>query len=91
MPVAGSSAGQTRTNCRPGPGRRSDHTIEDVERSTKLVLGPLFTIGVALVGIGAVRRSLRLIAAGAAAIVADQRLPAARRLKDRLRKHTPQA
>jgi len=55
------------------------------------MLGPLFTLGAVLVGIGAIKRSLPLIAAGAAAIVADQRLPASRRLKDRIRKRVSQA
>jgi hypothetical protein len=55
-----------------------------MERSTKIVLGPLFTVGAVLVGIGARRRSLPLVAAGVVAIVADHRLPAPRRLKDRL-------
>jgi hypothetical protein len=50
------------------------------------MLGPLFTLGAVLVGIGAVKRSLPLVVAGAAVIVADQRLPASRRLKDRIRK-----
>jgi hypothetical protein len=62
-----------------------------VERSTKLVLGPLFTIGAVLVGIGTLKRSLPLVAAGVVAIVADQRLPAAQRLKDRLQKSAPAA
>jgi hypothetical protein len=61
-----------------------------VKRSD-LVLGPLATIGGGLIGPGFVRPSWKLAAAGAAAIVADRRLPAARRLKDRLRKHAPQA
>jgi len=60
-----------------------------VERSD-ITLGPLFTLGAVLVGIGVVRRSLPLIGVGAAAIVADQRLPAAQRLNDRLRKLAPQ-
>ena len=62
-----------------------------MERSTKLVLGPLFTIGAVLVGIGTLKRSLPLVAAGVVAIVADQRLPAAQRLKDRLQKSAPAA
>jgi hypothetical protein len=57
-----------------------------VESSAKVVLGPLFTLGVVLVGVGALKRSLPLVAVGAAAILADQRLPAAQRLKDRLQK-----
>jgi hypothetical protein len=51
-----------------------------VERS-EVVLGPLFTIGVALVVIGLLRRSAPTAVAGALAIVADQRLPLAQRLK----------
>jgi len=60
-----------------------------VERSDT-VLGPLFTLGAVLVGVGVLRRSLPLLGAGISAIVADQRLPAARRLKDGLLKHVPQ-
>jgi hypothetical protein len=56
-----------------------------------VVLGPLATIGGALLGFGLLRRSWKLIATGAAAIVADQRLPASQRLKDRLLKNAPQA
>jgi hypothetical protein len=55
------------------------------------MLGPLFTVGVVLVGLGAIKRALPLVAAGAAAIVADQRLPASQRLKDRIRKRVSQA
>ena len=55
------------------------------------MLGPLFTLGAVLVGIGAIKRSLPLVLAGAAAIVADQRLPASQRLKDRIRKRVDQA
>ncbi|MGN6429145.1 MAG: hypothetical protein ACTHNB_00230 [Gaiellaceae bacterium] len=62
-----------------------------MERSTDVVLGPLFTLGVALVGIGAIKRSLPLVVAGTAAIVADQRLAASQRLKDRIRKRVSQA
>jgi hypothetical protein len=62
-----------------------------VERSAKVVLGPLFTLGAVLVGVGALKRSLPLIGTGAAAILADQKLPAAQRLKDRLQKDAPQA
>jgi hypothetical protein len=61
-----------------------------VERSVNVSLGPLFTVGAVLVGIGAIRRSLPLVAAGAAAIFADQRLPASQRLKERLRKRAAQ-
>jgi hypothetical protein len=56
-----------------------------------LVLGPLATIGGTLLGLGLLRRSWKLAATGAAAIAADRRLPASRRLKDRLRKSAPQA
>jgi hypothetical protein len=62
-----------------------------VERSTDVILGPLFTFGAVLVGIGAIKRSLPLVVAGAAAIVADQRLPASQRLKDRIRKRASKA
>jgi hypothetical protein len=54
-----------------------------VERD--ITLGPFFTLGVLLVGVGARRRSWFLAGVGAAAIVADQRLPFARRLKERAR------
>jgi hypothetical protein len=57
----------------------------------EVVLGPLATVGGALLGLGLLRRSWKLAAAGVPAIVADQRLPAAQRLKNRLRKHAPQA
>jgi hypothetical protein len=50
----------------------------------EIVLGPLFTLGAVLLGLGLVRRSLPLAGAGIAAIVADQRLPAAQRLKNAL-------
>ena len=56
-----------------------------------IVVGPLATVGGALLGLGLLRRSWKLAATGAAAIAADQRLPASRRLKDRLRKNAPQA
>jgi hypothetical protein len=56
-----------------------------------VVLGPLATIGGTLLGLGLLRRSWKLVGTGAAAIAADQRLPASRRLKDRLRKNVPQA
>ncbi len=55
-----------------------------------VVLGPLATIG-ALLGLGLLRRSWKLVATGAAAIAADQQLPASQRLKNRLRKNAPQA
>jgi hypothetical protein len=44
------------------------------------MLGPLFTLGAVLVGVAARRRSWLLAGLGAAAMVADQRLPLARRL-----------
>jgi hypothetical protein len=56
-----------------------------------VVLGPLATIGGAMIGLGLLRRSWKLAATGAAAIAADQRLPASQRLKDRLRKNVTQA
>jgi hypothetical protein len=62
-----------------------------VERTKKVVLGPLFTVGAVLAGVGAIKRSLPLVAAGAVAILADQRLPVAQRLKERLQKSTPEA
>jgi hypothetical protein len=62
-----------------------------VERTADVTLGPLFTLGAVLVGIGAVKRSLPLVVAGAAAIVADQRLPASQRLKDRIRERVSRA
>jgi hypothetical protein len=54
-----------------------------VERS-ELVLGPLFTVGAAMVVVGVFRRSLPLTTAGALLIAADQRLPLAQRLKNAL-------
>jgi hypothetical protein len=71
-------------------GQRRGRTIERVERSD-VVLGPLFTVGALLVGIGVIRRSLPLVSAGIAVIVADRRLPTAQRVTDRFRKHAPQA
>ncbi len=58
------------------------HRIGVVERD--ITLGPFFTLGVVLVGVAARRRSWLLAAVGVAAIVADQRLPFARRLKESL-------
>jgi len=49
-----------------------------VERD--LILGPLFTLGGVLVAVAARRRLWLLAGVGVAAMVADQRLPAARRL-----------
>jgi hypothetical protein len=54
-----------------------------VERD--ITLGPFFTLGVVLVGVAARRRSWFLAGVGVAAIVADQRLPFARRLKESVR------
>ena len=48
------------------------------------MLGPFFTLGV-LVGVAPRRRSFLLAGVGMAAMVADQRLPLARRSKERLR------
>lgn len=47
-------------------------------------LGPFFTLGVVLIGLAARRRSWSLAGVGVAAIVADQRLPFAVRLKERI-------
>jgi hypothetical protein len=54
-----------------------------VERD--ITLGPFFTLGVVLVVVAARRRSWFLAGVGVAAIVADQRLPFARRLKESVR------
>jgi hypothetical protein len=62
-----------------------------VNRPPDVVLGPLASLGGALLALGLLRRSWRLAATGTAAIVADQRLPAARQLKERLRKNAPPA
>ena len=62
-----------------------------MDRSPDVTLGPLATIGGALLGLAFVRHSWKLAAAGLAAVVADQRLPASRRLKEAIRKHAPQA
>jgi hypothetical protein len=48
----------------------------------KIVLGPVFTLGLVLLGAGVVRRSWPLAGLGAVAIVADQKLPLGRRLAD---------
>jgi hypothetical protein len=60
-------------------------------RRSDVVLGPLAIAGGVLLGLGFLRRSWKLAAAGVAAIVADERLPAAQRLKDRLQNHALQA
>jgi hypothetical protein len=62
-----------------------------MDRSPDVTLGPLATIGGALLGLAFVRRSRKLAAVGLAAVVADQRLPASRRLKEAIRNHAPQA
>ena len=49
-----------------------------------IVLGPVFSLGAALLGLGLFRRSAPVTGAGIAAIVADQCLPAAQRLKNAL-------
>jgi hypothetical protein len=49
------------------------------------MLGPFFTLGVVLIGAGIVRGSVPLAGLGAAAIVADQKLPLARRLNSAIR------
>jgi hypothetical protein len=59
-------------------------------RTPDVVLGPLATVGGVLLGLALFRRSWKLATTGVA-VVADPRLPAARRLKDELRKHAPQA
>jgi hypothetical protein len=56
-----------------------------------VVLGPLATIGGAMLGFGLLRRSRMLSVTGAAVLAADQRLSAARWLKDRLRKNATPA
>ena len=47
-------------------------------------LGPFFRLGVVLIAVAARRRSWSLAGFGVAAIVADQRLPFAVRLKERI-------
>jgi hypothetical protein len=54
-----------------------------VERD--ITFGPFFTLGAVLLGVGVRRRSWFLAGVGVSAIVADQRLPFARRLKERVR------
>jgi hypothetical protein len=60
-------------------------------RTPDVVLGPLATAGGILLGLALFRRSWKLAATGVAAVVADQRLPPARRLTNELRKHALQA
>lgn len=50
-----------------------------------ITLGPFFTLGIVLVAVAARRRSWLLAGVGVVSIVADQRLPFARRFKERLR------
>jgi hypothetical protein len=61
-----------------------------MDRSPDVTLGPLATAGGVLLALALLRRSWKLAAAGAAAVVADQRLPASRRFKEALWKHAPQ-
>ena len=79
---------QTQTNCRRGLARARSYN-RAMHRSTEVVLGPLATVGGALLALALVRRSWKFAAAGAAAVFADQRLPVGRRLKDAIRKNTP--
>jgi len=62
-----------------------------MDRPGDVTLGPLATLGGALLAFALVRRSWKLAAAGAAAVIADQRLPASRRFKEAVRKRAPQA
>jgi hypothetical protein len=62
-----------------------------MDRSPDVTLGPLATVGGVLLVLSLVRRSWKLAAAGVAAVVVDQRLPASRRFKEAVRKHAPQA
>jgi hypothetical protein len=62
-----------------------------MDRSPDVTLGPLATLGGSLLVLALLRRSWKLAAAGVAAVVADQRLPASRRFKEALRKRAPQA
>jgi hypothetical protein len=89
MDVAGSSWCQTLTDCLRGLGPFARSYNRAMHRSTEVVLGPLATVGGALLGLALLRRSWKLAAAGAAALVADQRLPAGQRLKEAIRKNTP--
>jgi hypothetical protein len=88
MTVAGSSSCQTQTNCLRGLGHARSYN-RAMHRSTEVVLGPLATVGGALLGLALLRRSWKLAAAGAAAVFADQRLPVGQRLKEAIRKNTP--
>jgi hypothetical protein len=62
-----------------------------MDRSPDVTIGPLATLGGTLLAVALLRRSWKLAAAGVAAVVADQRLPASRRFKEALRKRAPQA
>jgi hypothetical protein len=62
-----------------------------MDRSPDVMLGPLATVGGTLLALAVLRRSWKLAAAGVAAVVADQRLPASRRFKEAVRKRAPQA
>jgi hypothetical protein len=60
-----------------------------VERD--ITLGPFFTLGAVLIGVALRRRSWLLAGIGAAAVVADQRLPFSRRLKASIRERGERA
>jgi hypothetical protein len=62
-----------------------------MDRPPDVTIGPLATLGGTLLAVALLRRSWKLAAAGVAAVVADQRLPASRRFKEALRKRAPQA
>ena len=79
MDVAGSSTWQAHARVRTRSASPQARTIAPVE-DRDVVLGPLFTVGVVLVGLGLVRRSVAMATAGAAAIVVDQRFALGRKL-----------
>jgi hypothetical protein len=60
-------------------------TIENEAEETGVALGPLFTAGALLVVAGIVRRRKLALAAGLAAIWADQRTHFGRDLKERVK------
>jgi hypothetical protein len=62
-----------------------------MDRPRDVTLGPLATLGGALLAFALLRRSWKLAVAGVAAVVADQRVPASRRFKDAVRNRAPQA